>query len=165
MKGKLFLIIAITASSFLFSGCLKSGSETPGNNCVANNTGIPTAAEITSLQNYLTPRGIIATQHPGGFFYIILAQGIGPTPNINSGVTIKYTGTLENGTVFDQNQSGYTTVLSQLILGFQRGLPIIQKGGAIKLFLPPSLGYGCAQTGLIPPGSNLIFEVELTNVQ
>lgn len=165
MKGKLFLIISITASSFLFSGCLKSGTDTTSNNCVANNTGIPTAAEIASLQNYLTSHSITATQHSGGFFYIVVVQGTGPTPNQNSAVTIKYTGSLENGTVFEQNTTGYTSVLSQLILGFQRGLPIIQKGGYIKLFLPPSLGYGCNQTGAIPPGSNLIFEVELTNVQ
>ena len=164
MKKRLLFVPVMAALAFVFSGCSKSKSETP-NNCVTNTTGIPTAAEIASLQNYLTSHSITATQHPGGFFYIIVAQGTGPTPNVNSGVTIKYIGKLENGNIFDQNQSGYTTVLSQLILGFQKGLPLIQKGGFIKLFLPPSLGYGCSQTGSIPPGSNLIFDVELTNVQ
>ena len=164
MKKNSFFILAITIMSVSFSSCAKSIAEATST-CVSNTTGIPTAAEIASLQNYLTSHAITATQHPGGFFYIIISHGSGATPNVNSGVTIKYTGTLENGDIFDQNLTGYTTVLSQLILGFQRGLPLIQKGGAIKLFLPPSLGYGCNQAGSIPPGSNLIFTVELTNVQ
>ncbi len=164
MKRILLFVPVMAAIAFVFIGCSKSKSETP-NNCVANTTGIPTSAEIASLQNYLTSHSITATQHPGGFFYVVVVQGTGTTPNQNSFVTFKYTGKLENGNIFDQNQSGYTSQLSQLILGFQKGIPLIQKGGFIKLFLPPSLGYGCSQAGSIPPGSNLIFDVELTNVQ
>jgi FKBP-type peptidyl-prolyl cis-trans isomerase FkpA len=163
MNKKSFFILVLAALPFLFGSCVKSDVEEK--KCLTNSSGIPTAAEIASLQNYLNSNSITATQHPGGFFYIVVVQGTGPTPNANSVVTFKYTGKLENGTIFDQSQSGYTSPLSQLILGFQRGLPIIQKGGFIKLFLPPSLGYGCSQTGNIPPGSNLIFDVELTNVQ
>jgi len=165
MKTNQFIILAFAAFSLVFSSCLKSDTEGTRSNCVSNTTGIPTAAEIASLQSYLTSHSITATQHPGGFFYIIIAQGAGPAPNINSTVSVKYTGTLESGTIFDQNQNGASFVLSQLILGWQRGLPIIQKGGSIKLFLPPSLGYGCSQVGPIPPGSNLIFTIELLDVQ
>ena len=164
MKKNSFFILAITILSLTFSGCAKSIADATST-CVSNTTGIPTAAEITSLQNYLTSHSITATQHPGGFFYIIVAPGSGPTPNINSTVTIKYTGTLESGNIFDENHSGYTTLLSQFILGLQRVLPLIQKGGSIKLFLPPSLGYGCAQVGPIPPNSNLIFTIDLIEVQ
>ena len=166
MKKSLFFILAITTLPFMFGGCLKSDSATTGNSsCIPNTTGIPTAAEITSLQNYLTSHSITATQHQGGFFYIIIAQGLGATPNLSSTVTVKYTGTLENGNIFDQNLTGGVFLVSQLILGWQRGLPLIQKGGSIKLFLPPSLAYGCAQVGVIPPGSNTIFAIDLVDVQ
>lgn len=164
MNRKHFLIMTIAALSFMMSSCLKSNDGT-NNNCVANNTGVPTAAEIASLQAYLTSNSITATQHPDGFFYRIITQGTGATPTLASTVTFKYTGTLTNGAIFDQSTTGVSFVLSQLILGFRKGLPLIQKGGSIILYLPPSLGYGCSATGSIPPGSNLIFSVELTDVQ
>ncbi len=164
MNRKHFTIMIISALSFMMSSCLKSNDGT-NNNCVANNTGVPTAAEIASLQAYLTSNSITATQHPDGFFYRIITQGTGATPTLASTVTFKYTGTLTSGAIFDQSTTGVSFVLSQLILGFRKGLPLIQKGGSIILYLPPSLGYGCSATGSIPPGSNLIFSVELTDVQ
>ena len=146
----------------LFASCVKSNTNQI--NCVENNTGVPTAAEIASVQSYLTAHSITATQDPGGFFYIIVAPGTGATPSLSSKVTVKYTGSLENGTVFDQ-QTSTTFTLSGLILGWQKGIPLIKKGGSIKLYLPPSLGYGCAAAGAIPPGSNLIFSIDLLDVQ
>jgi FKBP-type peptidyl-prolyl cis-trans isomerase FkpA len=164
MNKKQFFILAITALSIMMGGCAKSDGDT-ANNCVSNNTGVPTAAEVASLQSFITSNSITATQHPDGFFYRIITQGTGATPNLASTVTFKYTGTLTTGAIFDQNTTGATFVLSQLILGFRKGLPLIQKGGSIILYLPPSLGYGCSSTGSIPPGSNLIFSVELIDVQ
>lgn len=162
MKKKHFLILAFAAFTFTMSSCKKDDGT--ANNCVTNNTGVPTAAEVASLQAYITSNGITATQHPDGFFYRIIAPGSGATPTLASTVTVKYTGTLTNGTVFDSNTTGTSFVLSQLILGWRKGLPLIQKGGTIILYLPPSLGYGCSQTGSIPPGSNLVFNIELVNV-
>jgi FKBP-type peptidyl-prolyl cis-trans isomerase FkpA len=164
MSKKHFLMLAITALSFTIGSCSKSDEVTP-NNCVANNTGIPTAAEVASLQAYITANNITATLHPDGFFYKIITQGSGATPTLTSTVTVKYTGTLTNGNIFDQNTTGTSFVLSSLILGWRKGLPLIQKGGSILLYLPPSLGYGCSAIGSIPPGSNLIFSIELVNVQ
>lgn len=148
----------------MMSGCLKSDEDT-ANNCVPNNTGVPTAAEVASLQAYITSNSLTATQHPDGFFYRIITQGTGATPTLASTVTVKYTGTLTNGSIFDQSTTGVSFVLSQLILGWRKGLPLIQKGGSIILYLPPSLGYGCSSAGAIPPGSNLIFSIELIDVQ
>ncbi len=163
MNKKYLLIIAFAALSFVVNSCGKdSGIE---NNCVSNNTGVPTAAEVASLQSYITANSLTATQHPDGFFYRIVAAGSGATPTLASTVTFKYTGKLMNGNIFDQSTTGITFPLNQLILGFRKGLPLIQKGGSIILYLPPSLGYGCQAVSGIPPGSNLIFNVELTDVQ
>jgi FKBP-type peptidyl-prolyl cis-trans isomerase FkpA len=163
MNKKHFLIFALAVSSFVVNSCSKSsGTE---NNCVANNTGVPTAAEVASLQSYITANSLPATQHPDGFFYRIVASGSGATPTLASTVTFKYTGRLMDGSIFDQSTTGITYPLNQLILGFRKGLPLIQKGGSIILYLPPSLGYGCQAVSGIPPGSNLIFTVDLTDVQ
>lgn len=156
-------MLAIAAFSFGINSCTKSSVDE--NNCVSNNTGVPTAAEVASLQSYITANSLTATQHPDGFFYRIVAPGSGPTPTLASTVTFKYTGKLMDNTVFDQSTTGITFPLNQLILGFRKGLPLIQKGGSIILYIPPSLGYGCQSLSGIPPGSNLIFSVDLTDVQ
>jgi FKBP-type peptidyl-prolyl cis-trans isomerase FkpA len=161
MNKKQVLMLAIVALSFTVCAC-KEDAPT----CVSNNTGIPTAKEVASLQTYITANNITATQHPDGFFYHIKTQGTGATPTQASTVYFKYTGKLTNGVVFDT--SGTTplvSVLSGLILGFRRGMPLIQKGGSIDLYIPPSLGYGCSSLPKIPAGSNLIFNVDLTDVQ
>ena len=164
MKTKQIVLVVFAAMSFTFGSCSKSGPDNT-NTCVPNNTGVPTAAEISSLQNYLTTNNISAIQHSGGFFYRIITQGTGATPTLSSRVTVKYTGTLQSGAIFDQNTTGATFLLSDLILGWQRGLPLIQKGGTIFLYLPPSLAYGCTPVGNIPPGSNIIFSIDLVDVQ
>jgi FKBP-type peptidyl-prolyl cis-trans isomerase FkpA len=44
------------------------------------------------------------------------------------------------------------------------GLPLIKKGGVIRLIIPSSLAYGCNAAGSIPGDSVLYFEVELVDV-
>jgi FKBP-type peptidyl-prolyl cis-trans isomerase FkpA len=165
MNKKLLFVFTAVALSFTFLSCLKSKSDTPSN-CVPNTTGIPTAAEIASLQSYLTANSIIATQDSRGFFYSIVNAGFGVTPSNSSTVVVKYIGKLENGTTFDQNSipAGNTFQLSQLIKGWQYGIPLIKKGGTIKLYLPPTLAYGCTAIGAVPAGANLIFTVDLVDV-
>ncbi len=141
--------------------CGKSSSN--GNDCVSTGA-VPTAAEITNVKNYLTLKGITATQDSRGFFYQVIGPGYGTSfPTVASNVTVKYSGTLTDGTVFDSNATGVTFPLSNVILGWQYGVPLVKKGGVINLYLPPSLGYGCSATGGIPSNSILIFTVEILN--
>jgi FKBP-type peptidyl-prolyl cis-trans isomerase FkpA len=162
MLKKLLFFVSFV---LVMSSCKKTENTVP---CIAYNTGVPTAAEIASVQAYLTSKGITATQDPGGFFYIIVAPGTGVSPSLPSKITAKYIGTLENGTVFDQNKNAagdFLGPLSGLILGWQRGLPLIKKGGSIKLYLPSSLAYGCSGSGAVPASANLIFSMDLVDVQ
>jgi FKBP-type peptidyl-prolyl cis-trans isomerase FkpA len=159
MYKKLFFIIVLP---LVMAACNKKSTT---DNC--NSTGVPDAAEIATLQSYITTNSITATQDPGGFFYTIVTPGSGVTPTLSSNVTVRYTGKLLNGTVFDSNTSaaGISFVLSQLIRGWQLGIPLIKKGGSINLYLPPSLAYGCYASGPIPGNSSLIFNIELVDVQ
>lgn len=82
-----------------------------------------------------------------------------------------YTGTLEDGTVFDsshQRGQPFQCVIGtgRVIKGWDLGLMGMQVGGRRRLFVPAHLGYGERQVGaLIRPGSNLIFEIELLEVR
>ena len=90
-------------------------------------------------------------------------------PGACSTVTVKYKGTLTNGTGFDSSYKvapdGYPFQLGQLIPGWQIGIPLVKSGGSINLYIPPSLGYGASGSGPIPPNAILIFKIDLVNIQ
>ena len=139
--------------------------------CNLNDSNVTaSASETANVQAYLTSNSITATQHLSGFFYKITQVGTGKAVvNLCSLVTVKYTGKLTNGTVFDPSAPGAssttaTFTLGQLIVGWQKGIPLISSGGKITLYIPPSLGYGSAPQGSIPGNSILIFDIELISV-
>jgi peptidylprolyl isomerase/FKBP-type peptidyl-prolyl cis-trans isomerase FkpA len=89
-------------------------------------------------------------------------------------VTVNYTGTLTNGTVFDSNTDPkfghvepftFNLGAGQVIQGWDQGVAGMKIGGKRKLTIPPSLGYGSQDQGPIPANSTLIFEVELLKVE
>lgn len=85
-------------------------------------------------------------------------------------ITTHYTGTLEDGAVFDssfQRGKPFQCVIGtgRVIKGWDQGLMGMQVGGKRKLWVPAQLAYGDRQVGaLIQPNSNLIFEIELLEV-
>jgi len=105
---------------------------------------------------------------PSGLRYEVLKPGSGPNPKPTDTVKVHYTGTLINGTVFDSSVQRGEPVefgLGEVIPGWTEGLQHINKGGKIKLYVPPQLGYGDDGQGSIPPGATLVFEVELLDLK
>ena len=87
-------------------------------------------------------------------------------------VVVNYTGTLEDGSVFDSSLNPdrepftFTLGVGSVIKGWDLGVKGMKVGGKRKLTIPSDLGYGDKGTGnLIPPGATLIFEVELLEVE
>lgn len=111
--------------------------------------------------------GIQTTE--SGLQYQILEPGSGEKPRAFDTVTVHYKGMLLDGTIFDSSYDRgepATFPLNRVIKGWTEGLQLIGKGGKIKLFIPPELGYGDMGAGqTIPPGSALIFEVELIDIK
>jgi FKBP-type peptidyl-prolyl cis-trans isomerase FkpA len=154
---------------FLFSFCvvLAACTKPADDTCTLTESAIVVpAAELTNLQAWVAANRPAAILHPGGFYYEINAAGAGTvTPAACSNVTVKYTGYLTNGYKFDENTVGVNFTLGRLIVGWQRGVPLIKPGGSINLYLPPSLGYGSQAAGSIPANSILLFTVQLVAVQ
>ena len=100
-----------------------------------------------------------------------LIIGIGKTAEKYGIVTVHYTGKLQDGTVFDSSQKigqeplRFTLGVGQVIDGWDQGIIGMKVGGQRKLKIPPELGYGSQDLGVIPPNSTLIFEVELLKVE
>jgi len=156
-------LVLLTLPIIILFACSKSSSS--NNGCLSTG-GIPTAAEMADLRNYILSKGIVATEDSRGFYYSIVASGYGITaPTSSSTVQVRYKGKLTNEIVFDSTAAGSsrTFLLSSVILGWQYGVPLVRKGGVIDLYLPPSLGYGCTASGTIPANSILNFHIELIN--
>jgi FKBP-type peptidyl-prolyl cis-trans isomerase len=103
-----------------------------------------------------------------GLRYEIVKKGDGPTPKPTDTVKVHYTGTLIDGSVFDSSvQRGEPAEfpLDQVIPGWTEGIQKVNKGGKIKLYVPPHLAYGDDGRPGIPPGSTLIFDVELLDIK
>jgi FKBP-type peptidyl-prolyl cis-trans isomerase len=97
----------------------------------------------------------------------ILAPGAGAAPGLADTVRVHYVGRLKDGTVFDSSRARGAPAdfaVSRVIAGWAAAMPSLRPGGKAEFFIPPSLGYGNAQSGKIPPNSGLIFEVELIAV-
>ncbi|GAB1462761.1 FKBP-type peptidyl-prolyl cis-trans isomerase [Pedobacter sp.] len=122
---------------------------------------------IKEIEAFIKKNNIEAVKDDSGLYYQIIKPGTGSAKiTASSTITIKYEGKLLNGKVFD-NGGGVerSFILRQLIQGWQIGVPKIQKGGEIRLLVPPSLGYGDTSAGDIPANSPLDFTIKLINVQ
>ena len=98
-----------------------------------------------------------------GVRYRDLREGRGEPCPAGAKVKVRYTGWLSDGTVFDstEGQDPVEMPLGLAILGWQSGIPGMKPGGVRKLVIDPEQGYRNQVKPKIPPGSTLIFEVEL----
>ena len=88
----------------------------------------------------------------------------------HSWVQIEYTGSFENGEVFDTNVGKNKPLVVQIgmkevIPGFEQGIIGTTKGTKRKIKIPAELAYGEKGGGdVIPPNTDLIFEFEIIDV-
>lgn len=126
---------------------------------------IPQAQDMQTSQQ-TDEVNVITTS--SGLQYIVKKEGNGKKPNIDSIVSVRYVGSLNDGTVFDATRGDdvATFPLNAVIKGWQEGLQLMSEGSSYLLIIPPHLGYGeQGVDGKIPPNSTLFFEVELVGIQ
>jgi len=124
------------------------------------------AAARDLLQKNGARDGVITTA--SGLQYEVMKIGTGPKPKSSDTVEVHYHGTLTDGTVFDSSVERGETVeflVTGVIPGWVEALQLMPVGGKWKLVVPPALAYGNTGKGRIPPGSALIFEVELIAIK
>ena len=144
----------------LFYGCLKSDTSTPP--C----TDVTPASEESQIIAFCNANSIAYMKDSSGIFYQILNPGTGPAPSLNSKVSVIYVAKYLDGTILDQTTTPITNPLNNLIAGWQIGLPLIAKGGHIKMVVPSSLCYGCnGVPGRVPANAIIYFDITLVDVQ
>lgn len=106
---------------------------------------------------------------PSGILYSIDKEGHGAIPTANDRVKVHYTGRLTNGTIFDSSVDRgepITFGVSQVIPGWTQILQQMPVGSKWTIYIPYELAYGGNGAGdKIEPFSNLIFEIELLEIE
>lgn len=106
-----------------------------------------------------------------GLRYQFIQRGTGAQAQKGKKVSVHYSGSLENGKVFDSSYSRknpieFTLGIGQVIEGWDEGIALLKVGDKARFVIPPYLGYGTAGAGgVIPPNAVLIFDVELMDVK
>jgi cyclophilin family peptidyl-prolyl cis-trans isomerase len=143
-----------------------------------------TEATMKKINSNLTA----ATELPSGLKITITETKNGEKPRVGNDINVNYAGYFADGKLFDTNyveiakaydafnekrylNNGYAPFLvvygpeAPLITGFSEGLQQMKIGDKAMLFIPSHLGYGVqGARGLIPPNTDLVFEVEIVDI-
>lgn len=106
---------------------------------------------------------------PSGLQYRVVSAGSAesPSPKPTDEVTVQFRGRLLNGTEFDSSYAhgqGMSFRVNAVIKGWQEALPLMKPGAKWQLFVPPQLAYDMNPPATIPPGSLLVFDIELEKI-
>lgn len=122
------------------------------------------------ILEYIAENGLDASSTEEGLYYVINEEGTGDRPDITSTVTVDYEGLTLDGSIFDSSYDRgvpATLPLTNVIIGWQIGIPLFKEGGSGTLLIPSYMAYGTNP----PPGSGigrnevLIFDVELHTIE
>jgi peptidylprolyl isomerase len=115
------------------------------------------------------------TTLPSGLGLTDLVQGQGAQPKAGQTCVVEAVGWIEEGgakgrSFLDTRKRGYPVSFplggGRVIKGWEEGLATMKKGGKRLLRVPPALGYSPQELGQdIPPGSTLLFELELLDIR
>ena len=106
---------------------------------------------------------------PSGVTVRHLRRGTGAAPKVSSSVRVHYRGTLKDGREFDSSfkrGEPITFPLGGVISCWTQALQSMQVGGRAEISCPSETAYGKRGAGgVIPPNSDLNFEVELLGIE
>ncbi|GAA0282510.1 hypothetical protein GCM10009127_24880 [Alteraurantiacibacter aestuarii] len=107
-----------------------------------------------------------ATLEGGVKFRRTAGDGTGPAPTVRDIVSVHYSGSLTDGTVFDstEGRDPATFPLNRLVPAWQVAIPYMGVGDTAEIAVPAEMGYGPRGAGPIPGGATLFFTIELMDV-
>jgi FKBP-type peptidyl-prolyl cis-trans isomerase len=156
----LFLILLGIA---LLSACSKSDKTDPQSTActlTAQYKNDSSATQKALMVAFCINNGISYTTHPSGILYQIITLGDTAKPNLCTPLSMTYTGKLMTGIQFDKGT--ITLPLKDLIVGWQIAVPMLGKGGKMKMVIPSSLAYGArGNPPVIPSNAPIYFEMAL----
>lgn len=132
----------------------------------------PEMMEQVLLKKYLRANNIDESFFYDGVYKIVEQKGWGTVIKKGRQVQLKYTGTFIDDVEFDRTESpdclefNYGTP-NQVIQGLEIALKGMKKGEKSKIIIPSHFAFGeeGSNTGIVPPFTTLIYNLEIINVQ
>ena len=161
---------------FTASGCgpKTASSDAPQTAGSAASSGSPdpSADSLVPMTTTINGKTVPLKFMPGGLKYYDTVVGTGATPKTGQTASMRYTGTLLDGTKFDSSYDRGTAPFDfrigtgQVIPGWDEGVATMKVGGKRRLVIPSTLAYGSnPPSPAIPPDATLVFDVELVGVK
>lgn len=162
--SSLLTLLIVLVGLFSLNACSKSDTKSDTNSTActlkAQYVNDTSATQKALMVAFCKNNNINYTTHPSGILYEITAAGDTAKPNLCTSITMTYAGKLMTGIQFDKGTISYP--LKDLIVGWQIIVPLIGKGGKIKMVIPSSLAYGeQGRPPVIPGNSPLYFEMSI----
>jgi FKBP-type peptidyl-prolyl cis-trans isomerase len=129
--------------------------------------------ERTVLENYIEQRDVKIKPTSSGLYFIPIQRGTGKRVGKGDIVTVNYEGRFLNGKFFDstiKRQQPFEFVYGtewQVIKGLEEAIGMMGEGDRAVIILPSGLAWGTkgSITGIIPPFTSVMYEIELISVQ
>jgi FKBP-type peptidyl-prolyl cis-trans isomerase len=129
--------------------------------------------ETKAKQEKQAPRKLkLETEYTtaSGLKYTMKQLGNGEQATPGTAVSVHYIGRLADGKTFDSSRDrgqpfSFKLGSGQVIKGWDEGIALMRVGDRAILTIPPNLGYGDRDMGMIPPNSTLFFDVELMEIK
>ncbi|MBT8078320.1 MAG: FKBP-type peptidyl-prolyl cis-trans isomerase [Gammaproteobacteria bacterium] len=158
--------IKVAAALIFLGGCGNSADapEAPEDGAAAPAPeSQPVAAEVVEIEPGLSMR--------------VLAEGNGDVATAGQVAVVHYTGWLFDPAAPDNRGAKFDSSLDRdqhfrfpiggqrVIRGWDRGVAGMKIGEKRELTIAPELAYGERDLGIIPPGSTLVFEIDLAGLE
>jgi hypothetical protein len=146
-----------TSPSTSATGCAARVLSTPGATVAPPTNGPPPTVQAQP------------TVTSSGLQIIDVRMGTGPSAKVSDCLTLRYTGWLQDGTIFGSSAlsgGAISTGLVTVLPGLQEGIPGMKVGGVRRLIIPPELAFGLygSSNGSVPPNATLTFDIELVSI-
>ncbi len=177
LQNHWFLVMSTAAVAIIAVAC---GGSNPSSDRNLGDVLVltPTPAPVNCIDPY--PASAPTFDDDDAIAYETLPSGVavfdhqvgnGSALEMDSNISVHYTGFFDDGCVFDTSHirgAPVTFKLNNLIQGWQIGMVDMLEGGKRRIRIPSDLAYGDAGFNIsgfvIPGGATLIFEVELVEV-
>ena len=160
-KFRLLALLLLATGSLLTSSCKKDDVTTDYS-----------AADDATIQKYVADNKITNAQKQTSGLYVVpvTTNASAALPKVGEVVSVLYTGTLLDGTVFYSTAQNDNTPVSfvlpalQNASGFGEGVALMHKGDKAIFLIPSRLAFGPSGSTLVPANTVVRYEVELVDI-
>ena len=128
--------------------------------------------EQRKIQLFIDTSKVSFSKLKNGMYYLPITQGAGTPPEKGNIIKINYTGCFLSGKIFESTYDRTQPMEyvcgeeGQVIKGLESAISLMNEGAKAKFIIPSHLAYGeeGSSTGIIPPYTTVIYEIELLNL-